>query len=57
MYIDSLTLAGVAVASAYLLLPFLLREEMWTVVDTAQRSDASPNITPVSQTPEPCLDL
>ncbi|RKT44670.1 hypothetical protein BDD21_2063 [Thiocapsa rosea] len=56
MYIDNLTLVGIAVASTYLLMPLLFRREMLIV-----EKDSDPSVSEVqghdrSVAARPCLE-
>ncbi|WP_296808653.1 hypothetical protein [Thiocapsa sp.] len=56
MYIDNLTIAGIAIASTYLLMPLLFRREIFVV-----EQDTDPSVSEVQGrdqgiAPRPCLE-
>ncbi|EGV19925.1 hypothetical protein [Thiocapsa marina] len=56
MYIDNLTLVGIAVASTYLLMPFLFRREMLVVEQDTDPSRSKINGHEQGAAPRPCLE-
>jgi hypothetical protein len=56
MYIDNLTLVGIAVASTYLLMPLLFRRELLVVERDTDPSVSDPRGRDQGVAPRPCLE-
>lgn len=56
MYIDNLTLVGIAAASTYLLLPLLFRREILVVEEETGPSVPEPREHDQAVAPRPCLE-
>ncbi|WP_296699722.1 hypothetical protein [Thiocapsa sp. UBA6158] len=56
MYIDNLTLVGIAVASTYLLMPLLFRREILVVEQDANPSVPEPRGHDQAVALRPCLE-
>ncbi|WP_325291204.1 hypothetical protein [Thiocapsa sp.] len=56
MYIDNLTLVGIAAASTYLFLPLLFRHELLVVEQDTDPSVSEPRGHDQRVAPRPCLE-